>query len=93
MKNQTRLIYLSLMLTFLMALLSGCIPLVEKDKTREANLKNMLACPLERPLSCSSVIEPVCGVFGDGATLDYQSGCLACTRRSIAGYLPGACPR
>lgn len=72
-------------------ILSGCNTFAEKDKIRADNLRQMTPCPSERPLSCSSEVEPVCGIFTDGSSMNYASACLACTRRVVKGHLPGYC--
>jgi hypothetical protein len=41
---------------------------------------------------CPDIVEPACGVFNNGGVYQYQSKCLACMRRIVAGYIPGACP-
>lgn len=75
----------------IMLTLTGCLTSAERDKRRAENLEHMIACPSERPLSCSRETAPVCGVLRDGSTWDYESACLACTRRVVIGFIPGPC--
>jgi len=83
----------NILITILIVLtLTGCLANAERDKQRRAeNLENMIACPSERPLSCTKETAPVCGVLRDGSTWDYDSACLACTRRVVIGFIPGPC--
>ena len=77
---------------WLPVLLSGCLSNAEKEQQQRAeNIMNMTPCPAHRPLMCGDKIEPVCGVFSNGTTWDYNSSCLACARNVIMGYIPGSC--
>ncbi len=88
MQNSYQLISI-LLLSFM---LTGCLASMERDKQRAENLQNMIACPDDRPLSCSSEKSPACGILRDGSSWTYDSGCLACTRRVVIGFIPGPCP-
>jgi len=85
--------YTNLFVLLLSLLTAGCIPNYTKQEQlqKQANLENMVPCPDDRPLSCKDDKKPVCGIFSDGATFDYDSACIACTRTVIIGYLPGRC--
>lgn len=87
--------YLYIMLmALLMVFLSGCLPAnysVKEQQQRDQNRQNMIACPVDRPMSCGKEKDLVCGVFEDGSTWQYSSGCMACTRHVVTGYLPGPC--
>lgn len=84
--------HLKLFVLLLSLLMAGCFPNVKQEQLqKQANLDNMVPCPDERPLSCKDDKKPVCGVYPDGSTFDYDSACIACTRSVIIGYLPGRC--
>ena len=80
----------SFLIVFVSLLVVGCNPI--KDDEKEANKLVMTPCPHERPVMCPDIVEPACGVFNNGGVYQYQSKCLACMRRIVAGYIPGACP-
>ncbi len=71
--------------------LSGCLASFKEDRERAENLKTMIACPDDRPVSCTSEKSPVCGILRDGSSWIYDSGCMACTRRVVIGFIPGPC--
>ncbi|NNJ90401.1 MAG: hypothetical protein HKP55_01890 [Gammaproteobacteria bacterium] len=85
-KNYKILISILVLLT-----LNGCLASTQRDKQRADNLQQMIACPHERPVSCTPEKAPVCGILKDGSSWDYDSGCLACTRRVVIGFIPGPC--
>jgi len=82
-----------ILITILILLaLTGCLANAEREKQRRAeNLQQMIACPNERPLSCTKETAPVCGILSNGSSWDYESACLACTRRVVIGFIPGPC--
>ena len=88
MKKTVLLIFLAIL-----PLLGGCVSNESRQQKLQKveNLKNMVPCPRSRPIACGADDKPVCGVFPDGSTWDYSSGCIACTRRSIAGYIDSVC--
>jgi len=85
--------HIKLFVVLLSLLMAGCIPnhIKEEQLQKQRNLESMVACPDNRPLSCKDEKKPVCGIFSDGSTFNYDSGCIACTRSVIMGYLPGRC--
>lgn len=86
-----QIITITLVITTLM--LAGCVSSSSRQESmqRANNLTVMVKCPDLRPMVCKPANEPACGIFTDGTTWDYSSGCIACTRRTIAGYIPGTC--
>jgi hypothetical protein len=73
--------------------LSGCVSNEAKQEQlqRAANLKNMTPCQEPRPVVCTMEHNPACGIFRDGTTWEYSSGCMACTRTSVKGYIQASC--
>lgn len=84
--------YYKILISILVLLiLNGCLANSQRDQQRAENLQQMIACPNERPVSCTMEKAPVCGILRDGSSWDYDSGCLACTRRVVIGFIPGPC--
>jgi len=82
-----------LMFLAVLPLLVGCVSNESRQQQLQKveNLKNMVPCPRSRPIACGSEDKPACGIFPDGSTWDYSSGCIACTRHSIVGYIESIC--
>ena len=80
------------LLTLAMSM-TGCVSNQAKQQQlqRAQNLQNMTPCPDQRPIICTMEHNPACGIFRDGTTWEYSSGCMACTRTSVAGYIQGTC--
>ena len=85
-----------ILLAVMIVMLSGCMNTftsnVKEQERRSENLLKMTPCSDPRPLACPPGDGPVCGIFKDGGGLEYSSGCMACTRRVVIGYIPGGCP-
>ena len=76
-------------------ILTGCVSNQSKQRVMlyQQNLSSMTPCPAERPIICTMEHNPTCGIYADGSMspVDYSSGCVACSRKSIAGYIDGSC--
>lgn len=84
-----------MLLAVMIVMLSGCMTSfttnIKEQERKAENLRNMIPCPESRPLNCPPGGGPVCGVLKDGSGWEYSSGCMACTRRVVIGYIPGGC--
>jgi len=74
--------------------IAGCVSNQhQKVALYKQNLQSMTPCPAERPMMCTMEHNPTCGIYQDGSMspVEYSSGCIACTRQSVAGYIEGPC--
>ena len=84
-----------ILLVVMVIMLSGCptsfTTNMKKQEQKAENLRSMIPCPADRPLNCPPGDGPACGILQDGSGWEYSSGCMACTRRVVVGYIPGGC--
>jgi hypothetical protein len=50
------------------------------------------ACTDPRPLVCTMIFNPTCGVLAAGGTREFASPCTACADPAVSGYIAGPCP-
>jgi hypothetical protein len=75
-------------LALAVALSSGCGG--PRQQPIGAELKDM--CPSERLQVCTMEYAPVCAFLEDGSRKEFASGCVACSKPQVTGYISGPCP-